>query len=146
MTTNIKAKEIVDKWGPALTKAILDGDLSTFKDLFVSEPVAVVLQNGEGTEAEFTIGDGEGATLTWGEFHELTTKDLKDQNFLKSESQCLGVLGDRLIMEVGRFNKDGEVYAEAYSLLTFNEGGKIVAVEAFSNPDVESLLSAVSLK
>ena len=146
MTINIKAKEIVDKWGPALTKAILDGDLSTFKELFVSEPVAVVLQNGEGAEAEFTIGDGEEATLTWGEFHELTTKDLKEQNFLKSESQCLGVLGDRLIMEVGRFNKDGEVYAEAYSLLTFNEEGKIVSVEAFSDPDVGSLLSAVSSK
>jgi hypothetical protein len=142
--TPIKANEIADKWGPALTKAILDGDLSTFKELFVSEPVAVVLQNGEGTEAEFTIGDGEEATVTWGEFHELTTKDLKEQSFLKSESQCLGVLGDRMIMETGRFNKDGEVYAEAYSLLTFNEEGKIVAVEAFSNPEVESLIAAAS--
>jgi ketosteroid isomerase-like protein len=146
MTISIKANEIADKWGPALTKAILDGDLSAFKDLFVSEPVAVVLQNGEGAEAEFTIGDGEEATLTWGEFHELTTKDLKEQSFLKSESQCLGVLGDRMIMEVGRFNKDGEVYAEAYSLLTFNEEGKIVAVEAFSDPVVGSLMSAVSSK
>jgi ketosteroid isomerase-like protein len=35
-----------------------------------------------------------------------------------------------------RFNKDGEVYAEAYSLLTFNGEGKIISVEAFSDPDV----------
>jgi ketosteroid isomerase-like protein len=144
--TFIKGNEIAGKWGPALTKAILDGDLSTFKELFVSEPVAVILQNGEGVEAEFTIGDGEEATLTWGEFHELTTKDLKEQRFLKSEAQCLGVLGDRMIMEIGRFNKDGEVYAEAYSLLTLNEEGKIVAVEAFSDPEVESLIAAVSSK
>jgi hypothetical protein len=55
--TIIRGNEIADKWGPALTKAILDGDLSTFKELFTSELVAVVLQNGEGVEAEFTIGE-----------------------------------------------------------------------------------------
>jgi ketosteroid isomerase-like protein len=144
--TIIKGNEIAEKYGPALTKAILDGDLSTFKELFVSELVDVILQNGEGVEAEFTIGDGEEATLTWDVFHELTTKDLKEQSFLKSEAQCLGVLGDRMIMETGRFNKDGEVYAEAYSLLTLNKEGKIVAFEAFSDPDAESLTAAVSSK
>lgn len=145
-TSNKKATDIADKWGPALTKAYTDSDLAAFKSLFVSEPVAVVLQNAEGGEAEFTIGEGEDASLTWEQFHELSTKDLKKQNFLKSESQCLGVLGDRLIMEVARFNKDGEVYSEAYSLVTFNDDGKVVAFEAFTNPQAESIMEAASSK
>lgn len=140
-----KASEVADQWGPALTKAIIDGDLSSFKSLFVSsEPVAVVLQNAEGSEAEFTIGDeGQDATMTWQEFHELTRKDMEAQNYLKSESQCLGILGDRMILEIGRFNKDGEIYAESYSLLTLNADGKIAAVETFTDPQAESVMAAL---
>jgi hypothetical protein len=51
MTMSSQAKDIADKWGPALTKAIKDGDISVFKDLFVTEPVVVVLQNAEGMES-----------------------------------------------------------------------------------------------
>jgi ketosteroid isomerase-like protein len=143
------ATEIAAKWGPSFTKAVNDGDLSAFKDLFVKDaPVEVVLQNSAGTESEFTIGGGseDDASLTWEEFHEAATKDLKDQNYAKTETQVLGVLGNRMIMEIGRFNKDGEVYAEAYSLLTFNNAGKILAVESFTDPQAPSLLAAAAGK
>jgi hypothetical protein len=61
----IRANEILaNKWGPALIKAILVGDLFTLKELSVNEPVAVVQQNDEGAEVEYTVGDRQAATLT----------------------------------------------------------------------------------
>jgi hypothetical protein len=60
----IRANEIANNWRTALIKAILVGNLSAFKELCVNEPVAVVLQNDEGTEVEYTVGDGQAATLT----------------------------------------------------------------------------------
>ena len=145
VSANKVATEVADKWGPALTKAVMENDVTDFKNLFSKEPVLVVLQNAEGTEADFTIGD-EGATMTWEEFQELTMADLKEQKFAKTESQCLGVLGDRLILETARFNQSGEVYSEAYALLTFNEDGKITAFDAFTNPQAEGLMAAVADK
>ena len=133
---------IAAKWGPALTKAAKEGDMSDFRALFAPE-VEVVLQNALGEESEFVIGDSEECVLSWEDFHELTTKDLKEQNYLKTESQCLGVLGRRLILETGRFNTEGEVYLESYSLITVDKDGKIVAVEAFTDPQTSSLMSAV---
>ena len=142
------ATDIANKWGPALTKAIITGaDLDDFQSLFVSDqPIVVVLQNAEGTESEFTIGDGEDATMTWMDFHELTMADAKKQDFAKVECQCLGVLGDRMIMESGRFNAAGEVYLESYSLLTVNNEGKITAFEAFTDPQMSGLITAVENK
>ena len=145
----IIAQEIAKQWGSSLTKAFTENDVSTFKSLFDTKlPVEVVLQNADGEEAEFTIGEKESfdnVTLSWEEFHELTTKDLQEQNYLKSESQCLGVLGNRMIMETGRFNNDGVVYMESYSLISFNlSDGKIIAVESFTDPHVNSLYDAAS--
>lgn len=137
------ATEIVAKWGPAFTKLALDGDLTDFKALFTSEPVTVVLQNAEGNEAVFTIGDeGEETTMSWQEFYEFSSKDLKDQDYQKTEAQCLGALGDRVLMETGRFNKSGEVYVETYCLLTLNKDGKIIMFESFSDPQATSLFAA----
>lgn len=143
----VLAQEIAKQWGPALTKAFTENDLSAFQILFDdSRPVEVVLQNSEGEEAGFLIGSketSENVTLSWEEFHEATIKDLQEQDYLKSESQCLGVLGNRLILETGRFNNNGDVYLESYSLITFNLlDGKIVAVEAFTDPNVDSLFEA----
>lgn len=111
--------------------------------LFVSnESVSVVLQNAAGGEVHFTVGDQEGATLTWAEFHNTCQKDAKSQNYAKSVAECLGVLGDRFIMEVGRINQTGEVYMEAFSLVTLTPEGKISMLEAFSDVNASGLLQA----
>ena len=113
------------------------------RSLFVAdESVSVVLQNAEGAEVHFTIGDQDDATMTWQEFQETSTQDLTAQNYLKTEGQCLGVLGDRMILETGRFNKDGEVYQEVFALVTLNEDGKITMLEAFSDVNGATLLAS----
>jgi hypothetical protein len=157
-----QAASIADQWGPALTKAIVDKDLSEFRGLFVEQgPVVVVLQNAEGSEAVFTIVDSketeeeEAATdnpalegrvagsLTWEEFREASAVDLEKQSYAKTEALCLGVLGDRMMMEVGRFNTSGEIIVETYSLLTFNAEGKVTMVETFTDPQVSSVVDMV---
>jgi hypothetical protein len=152
-----QASVIADKWGPALTKAFHDGDMAEFRGLFVeNEPVVVVLQDASGSEAVCTIvdskdgseeGGGESevvSTLTWEEFRAASASDLESQNFLKTEAQCLGVLGDRMILEVGRFNRDGAVYLEAYSLLTFDADGKVTMIETFTDPQISSVYKAAA--
>ncbi|GAX12219.1 hypothetical protein FisN_1Hh148 [Fistulifera solaris] len=140
------AQKVGEKWGKALTTAMTTGDMTEFKALFISdEAVGVVIQSAEGTEVVMTIGDVEGATLSWDEFKESSMKDLEEQGYLKTESQCLGVLGDRMILEAGRFNKAGEEYMSAYSLLTLNEEGKITMFESFSDAHAPGLIQAASL-
>jgi hypothetical protein len=104
------------------------------------------LQNAKGQEVHVTIGAQDDADMSWKEFHETTTKDLESQNFLKTESECLGVLGDRMMMQTGRLNKAGEVYMEAFLLLTLNDAGKITMLESFSNVNASSLMSAAMEK
>ena len=140
------AQEVGEKWGKALTAAMTTGDMTEFKALFISdEAVGVVIQSAEGTEIVLTIGDVEGATLSWEEFKETFMKDLEEQGYLKTESQCLGVLGDRMILEAGRFNKAGEEYMSAYSLLTLNEEGKVTMFESFSDANAPGLVHAASV-
>ena len=140
--------EVAEKYGKAWTKAIVEGDMADFVGLFAAQegPVIVVLQNAIGIPIEFTVGDQAGANMTWEELRNVTVQDLEAQDFLKVEAQCLGVLGDRMIMETGRFNKAGEVYMEAYGLLTLNKEGKILALEAFSDPQVAKLMAAAQEK
>ena len=130
------ASEVALKWGPAFTKAVKDGDISDFKSMFSTGLVEVVIQGSDGHEACFTIADdNEEATLDWKSFFEMSTAELKEQDYAKTESQCLGVLGPRCILEMGRFNSKGDVYQESISLLTLGqESGKIVAFEAFTDP------------
>lgn len=78
--------------------------------------------------------------MNWQEFQETTKIDLETQNYLKTESECLGVLGDRMIMETGRINQAGEVYQESFALVTVNSGGKIIMLESFSDANVASLV------
>lgn len=139
------AQELGEKWGHALTVAMTTGDMTEFKALFVSdEAVVVVIQSAEGAEIMMTIGDVEEATMSWEEFRESSVKDLEEQGYLKTESQCLGVLGDRMLLEAGRFNKAGEEYMTSYSLLTLNEEGKITMFESFTEPNVPSLMIAAA--
>jgi hypothetical protein len=117
---------------------------SVVDSLFVSdEVVSVVLQNSEGQELHFTVGDQDDATLSWADFQTTVCKDLEEQKYSKSVSECLGVLGDRFIMEVGRINEDGDVYMEAFSLVTINSDGKIIMIEGFSDVNAEGLVHAV---
>lgn len=139
---------VVSSSAKNLTKAIADRDVSCFRELFVKdEPVYIVMQTSEGDEAAFTVADDpEAGTLSWADFLESAAKDLESQNYAKTEAQCLGILGDRMIMEAGRFNKDGVVYLESYSLVTLDEEGKITMFEAFTDPQASNLLSAAALK
>ncbi len=87
----------------------------------------------------FTIGDDDNASMTWEEFQSIPNKDLEEQEYEKTESECLGVLGNRFIMEVARINKAGEAYLVAYNLVEFNDEGKIIEFESFSDLKVTSL-------
>jgi len=126
------ASDIAKKYGPYLTKAIKGDGIEELKNMFVS-PVRVVLQSSDGDEVLFTIGDDDNASMTWEEFHQITAKDLQEEDYEKTESDCLGVLGNRLIMEVARINTAGEVYLLAYNLVKFNDDGKITDFESFSD-------------
>lgn len=158
-TRQQQAAAIADQWGPALTKAIVDKDVSEFRGLFADDDagVVVVLQDAEGSEAVFTIVDGKegeevetanpvlegrvAGSLTWEEFREASAVDLEKQSYAKTEAVCLGVLGDRMMMEVGRFNTSGDVIVETYSLLTINADGKVTMVETFTDPQVASVVN-----
>ena len=80
--------------------------------------------------------------MTWREFHDALSQDLSAQNYIKTESECMGVLGYRMILKTGRVNKEGEVYHEVFSLLTLNEMGKITMLEAFSDLKAANLMAS----
>ena len=142
------ANQVANAWGPTLTKAFKEEDVSGFRAMFVTDqPVGCILNGPDGGELEFTVGDdAETATLTWDEFLKQTCQDLKAQDFSKTESQCLGMLGDRIILESGRFNSSGEVYHEGYMLVTLNDEGKILLVEAFAGIGAASLEAMATAK
>uniref|UniRef100_A0A7S3DST8 SnoaL-like domain-containing protein n=1 Tax=Entomoneis paludosa TaxID=265537 RepID=A0A7S3DST8_9STRA len=135
---------IAEAYGPAMTKAMTEGDISDLKSLFVEEPVSVVLQTAEGEELGFTIGDaaaedGGEVTMSWTEFQTLCAKDLASQDYQKSVSDCCGVLGDRFILETARLNQEGVAYLVAFYVVTCKDG-KISMMEAFSFVDASSLV------
>jgi hypothetical protein len=132
------AGEVASNYGPFLTKAMKGEGTELLESLFAS-PVTVVLQDSQGEEVLFTIGSDDNASMTWKEFQEATSMDLKLQDYAKTESECLGVLGNRLIMEVARINTAGEAYLVAYNLVELNEDGKIVEFESFTDLKATSL-------
>lgn len=137
------AQVIADSWGPYLTEAATGGSLDNFKGLFSEDdPVYVVLQNEDGVEAEFTIGDQEDSDMTWQDFMSVAFQDMEAQNYVKTESLSLGLLGNRMILEVGRINTDGECYLTATSLIEFNADGKIIGFEAFSDLKADEVFAA----
>jgi hypothetical protein len=137
------AQAIADNWGPYFTEAATGGSLDNFKGLFSEDdPVYVVLQNKDGVEAEFSIGDQEDSDMTWKDFMSVAFIDLEVQNYVKTESLSLGLLGNRTILEVGRINTDGECYLTATSLIEFNPEGKIIGFEAFSDLKADEIFAA----
>lgn len=138
-TENAKyAADIAEKYGPYLTKAMKGDGIEDLQSLFDS-PVHVVLQSSDGDEVVFTIGDEDNASMTWDEFQKASAVDVKKDDYQKTESECLGVLGRRLILEVARINTAGEAYLVAYNLVEFNEKGKIIEFESFSDLKVTNL-------
>jgi hypothetical protein len=147
VTTSQIAAQVAEKFGPAVTKAFKEGDSSDFRALFTPGIVEVVLQGVNDKEACFTVADDNPeATLDWKTFIDQASAELQDQDYLKTESQCLGVLGPRCIMEQGRFNTKGEVYLEMVAVLTLNVDGLIVAYEAFSEPLLKALTDNATTK
>lgn len=138
------AQAIADNWGPYFTEAAAGGSLDNFKGLFSEDDsVYVVLQNKDGVEAEFSIGDQEDSDMTWKDFMSVAFIDLEAQNYVKTESLSLGLLGNRTILEVGRINTDGECYLTATSLIEFNAAnGKIIGFEAFSDLKADEIFAA----
>ena len=121
--------------------------MSAIKEL-CTPIVVLVLPTSDGGEATVTIGDDEeeATTFSWTELQELTTQDLGAADYVKSESASLGVLGDRMILEVGRFNSKDEMYMNVVSLLTLSSTGKVVKMESFADSLAPSLLDAALLK
>jgi hypothetical protein len=132
------ASDICAKYGPYLTSAMKGESVDDLESLFAS-PVTVVLQDSNGEEVLFTIGTDENASMTWKEFQQASQQELVQQDYQNTESECLGVLGNRALMEVARINTAGETYLVAYILVTFDETGKIVEFESFSNLQATSL-------
>lgn len=129
------AADIAAKWATYMTEAAKGGSLEPFKSLF-AETVYVILQSSEGTEVEFSIGtDSDLATMTWEDFASTAFQNLEEQKYDKTISECLGVLGNRMILETGRLNTDGELYLTATSLVEFNSDGKVIGFESFNPID-----------
>jgi hypothetical protein len=57
---------------------------------------------------------------------------LEVQQYDETTTNCLGVLGNRMILESGRINKSGELYLTATSVVEFNDEGKVVGFESFN--------------
>lgn len=144
-------QEIAAAYGPAVTKAMKEGDVSDLKNLCVEHaPVEVAMQNAQGQEIIFTIfdgeltGDSEAANLTWAQFQSSLSVDLQQQDYDRTISECGGVLADRMILNAARINSKDEMYAEANYVVTLDaESGKIAILEAFADLNVTNLLQAV---
>eukprot|EP00545_Synedropsis_sp_CCMP1620_P012898 CAMPEP_0119011978 /NCGR_PEP_ID=MMETSP1176-20130426/6002_1 /TAXON_ID=265551 /ORGANISM="Synedropsis recta cf, Strain CCMP1620" /LENGTH=150 /DNA_ID=CAMNT_0006964867 /DNA_START=74 /DNA_END=526 /DNA_ORIENTATION=+ len=135
-----KADEIAAKWGPALTKFAKGEGEEDFKSMWVKDIIPFVIDK-DGTEATIAIGEegDEPITMTWSVFQELLAKEHSSADFSKTEAECLGVLGNRMILEVSRFNNNDEVYMNAVSILTLTEDGLIAKTEAFGDQEAESI-------
>jgi hypothetical protein len=107
--TNVEfAAEIAKGWAKNMTTAANGGPLDPLKDMF-GDVCYIVLQNSDGKEVEFTLGDGSECTMAWDQFTDAAFRDLETQRYSSTTSNCLGVLGNRMILETGRLNKDGEL-------------------------------------
>jgi uncharacterized protein YuzE len=139
------AVDIATNWAKNMTTAATGGPLDPLKGMF-ADVCYIVLQNGEGEEVEFTLGDSADCTMTWDQFTEVAFKDLEAQQYDCTTSNCLGVLGNRMILETGRLNKDGELYMTATSLLEFDDEGKVIGFESFNDVDVDGAVKAAADK
>jgi uncharacterized protein YuzE len=141
--TNVEISvDIAIAWAKNMTSAANGGPLDPLKDMF-SDVCYIVLQSADGKEVEFTLGDSSDCTMGWDQFTDAAFKDLEEQRYDCTTSNCLGVLGNRMILETGRLNKDGELYTTAVSLLEFNDEGKVIGFESFDAVDIDGAVQAV---
>jgi uncharacterized protein YuzE len=140
------AADIAVAYAKNMTTAANGGSLEPLKAMF-GDVCYIGLQNAEGQEVEFTLGENkDDCTMTWDEFTEAAFADLEAQNYDCTTSNCLGVLGNRMILETGRLNKEGSLYMTATSLVEFNEEGKVIGFESFNAVDIDGTIKAVSEK
>ncbi|KAG7371318.1 hypothetical protein IV203_019888 [Nitzschia inconspicua] len=139
------ARGIALNWAKNMTIAANGGPLESLKSMF-ADVCYIVLQNSEGREVEFTLGDSVDCTMTWDQFTKFAFADLESQNYDCTTSSCLGVLGNKMILETGRLNKDGELYMVATSLLEFDEDGNVMGFESFNPLDIDGAVEAVTDK
>jgi uncharacterized protein YuzE len=139
------AAEIAKSYAKNITSAANGGPLDPFKDMF-GDVCFVVLQSSDGKEVEFTLGDSSDCTMSWDQFTDAAFKDMEEQGYASTTTNCLGVLGNRMILETGRLNKDGELYTTAVSLLEFNDEGKVIGFESFNAVDIDGAIEAVAEK
>jgi hypothetical protein len=139
------AVEIATAYAESITSAAKGGPLDPLKGMF-GDVCYVVLQSADGQEVEFTLGDSSDCTMSWDQFTDVAFKDLEEQRYDCTTASCLGVLGNRMIMETARLNKDGEMYTTATSLLEFNDEGKVIGFESFNSVDMEGAVQAVAEK
>ena len=111
-----------------------------FKAMWAPGTVYLIFDK-EGVETAVGVADelGEGVTMTWDTYQQLAAADFQKASYVKTEAECLGILGKRMILEVNRFNEAGEIYMTAVTLLTLNEEGLLVTCEAFGDPQIESV-------
>lgn len=139
------AIHIAENWGKFMTEAATTGSMDNLKSLFHEREVYVVLQGADGQEAEFMIGtDPEICIMTWEDFKEHAFKDLESQDYKASQSAFLGLLGNRMILETVRLNSKDECYMAATSLIEFDDEGKVIGFEAFSDVNAAALMGAAS--
>ena len=81
-----------------LTEAAKGGPIEPFKALFAPK-CYVILQSEDGGELEFSLGDDPDCSMSWEQFAEASFKDLEEQKYDCTTTNCLGVLGNRMILE-----------------------------------------------
>ena len=139
------AQNISKHWGKYMTEAATTGTMDNLKSLFHEREVYVVLQGQDGKVAEFMIGvNPETCVMSWEDFQEHAFADLKSQDYKLTQSSMLGLLGNRMILETGRINSKDECYMVATSVIEFDDDGKIIGFEAFSDIGVDSLVEAAT--
>jgi hypothetical protein len=141
------ANKLADAWGPAITKLSKEEDASALKAL-CADVVEIILPTYQEA-ISVTVGDEEegdnASTFTWNELLGLLNKDIGVHDYQRTESACLGVLGNRMILEAGRINSKDEMYMNVVSLITMNDDGKLIRFEAFADSASPALFDAAFL-
>lgn len=137
------AHHISDNWGKFLTEAIGTGNWENFRSLFHEHKVHVGFQGADGQEIKLVIGT-DPDIMSWETFQENSPKDFERQDYKLTRSSLLGLLGNRMNMQFERFNSKDECYMVGTILIEFDDEGKIIGFEAFSDIKAESVICAAA--
>lgn len=132
------ANDVAEKWGPAFTTMATGGDLTAWRKMF-GKSVTFKIDKG-GKVACLKIGDKgtEGVQMSFEAFQKKTVGDLAQVGYAKTTAKNLGTLGDDMLLQITRWNKEGKAYMTACGVLTFDKDKLIVGMAAFGDPQVDS--------